>query len=197
MSILLNNKLLQVAELKIERNLTPQNRANYMKVVVAGMNVLLRGGPKSILAKLKGRQDPVSDCAIGAVNLVLILRKESKGVMPLKAMIPAGMTLMLKALDFANSLGQVKIGTAELDRATHIFTNTLFGHFNFHVSMIAPLRDSVFDFFHPAFTNLPSLKNRPRCHEFKPAHPSGYLSAISSAETVPSISAMCPASFRK
>ena len=136
MSILLNNKLLQVAELKIERNLTPQNRANYMKVVVAGMNVLLRGGPKSILAKLKGRQDPVSDCAIGAVNLVLILRKESKGVMPLKAMIPAGMTLMLKALDFANSLGQVKIGNAELDRATHIFTNTLFGHFHITPPMI-------------------------------------------------------------
>lgn len=136
MSILLSNKILQAAEAKIEDNLTPDNRANYLKIVVAGMKAILNGGPKSILAKLKGRQDPVHDCAVGAVNLVLILRKESKGIMPLKAMVPAGMTLMLKALDFADSIGSVKIDNDALVRATHIFTNHLMAAFRITPTMI-------------------------------------------------------------
>lgn len=136
MSILLGNKLLEAAEQKIETDLTPQNRANYMRVVVGGMKVAMHGGPKSILSTLKDSKDPISDCAVGAVNLVLLMRKESRGTMPYKAMIPAAMTLMLKALDFADRLGLVKITNDELVKATHIFTNTLMARFKITAPMI-------------------------------------------------------------
>lgn len=122
----LSNPILARAEAKIETGLTPENRANYLKIVVAGMHIALAKGPDGILASLRRSQDPVSDAARGAVSLCLIMRKQSKGVMPLKAMVPAAMTLMLKALDFIDRTNIAKIGNPELVRATQIFTNTMF-----------------------------------------------------------------------
>ena len=136
MSILLQNKLLQATEAKLEGNLTPQNRDDYLKIVVAGMQAGLHGGPQSMLAKLKDAKDPINNAAVGAVNLVLILRSHAKGTMPYKAMIPAAMTLMLKALDFVDQLGVVKIDNDALVRASHIFTNTLMARFHITSPMI-------------------------------------------------------------
>jgi hypothetical protein len=125
----LNNPLLQQAEEKVESGLTDTNRQNYMKIVVAGMHVALDKGPDGIMASLGASKDPISDAAKGAVSLVLILRKQAHGVMPLKALVPAAMTLMLKALDFADRSKIVSVGNAELVRATHIFTDTIFARF--------------------------------------------------------------------
>lgn len=55
----------------------------------------------------------------------MILRKESRNTMPENAMVLAGMTLMLHALDFVNRTGMLKIGAPELDQATHIFADRL------------------------------------------------------------------------
>lgn len=120
----MSNPTLQAAEEKVESQLTPQNRGNYMKVVVAGMRAGMAGDDKSIIAGLKDSKDVLHDCAVGAINLTLILAKESRGTMPLQAMIPAAMTLMLKALDFAERMGLVKVGAEELVQATRIFANT-------------------------------------------------------------------------
>lgn len=122
----LSNPLLQRVEEKIESGLTPETRANYLKITVAGMHAALDKGPDGILASLKLSKDPISDAARGAVSLVLILRKQAKGIMPEKAMVYASMSLMLKALDFADRAGIVKIGQPELVRATHIWTDTIF-----------------------------------------------------------------------
>jgi hypothetical protein len=122
----LSNPLLQQAEEKVESGLTQQNRANYMKIVVAGMHVGLEKGPNSILAGLQKSQDPIGDAAKGAVALVIILRRQARGVMPLKALVPAAMTLMLKALDFVDRSKIAPVGNPELVRATHIFTDFLF-----------------------------------------------------------------------
>jgi hypothetical protein len=133
----MSDPVLQAAEMKIEAALTPANRQNYMKIVVAGMAAGMANGPKSILASLLKSPDPVRDAAKGAVALVLILRRQARGVMPLKAMVPAAMTLMLRALDFVNRAGKAQVGTPELVRATHIFTNELFGHFGITPPMLA------------------------------------------------------------
>ena len=122
----LSNPLLQQTEDQVERGLTAENRQNYMKVVVAGLHVALDKGPDGLLAGLAQSEDPIADAAKGAVSLVIILRKQAHGVMPLKAMVPAAMTLMLKALDFADRSKIVKVGQEELVRATHIFTDTMF-----------------------------------------------------------------------
>jgi hypothetical protein len=122
----LSNPLLEQTEEKIESNLTPENRANYMKIVVAGMHIGLDKGPNGIMASLGKSKDPIADAAKGAVSLVIILRQQAHGVMPLKAMVPAAMTLMLKALDFVGRSKIAEVGQPELVRATHIFTDTMF-----------------------------------------------------------------------
>lgn len=125
----ISNPLLQQAEAKIESQLTPDNQQNYLKIVVAGQHAALANGPNSLLAQLGKSQDPIADAAKGAVSLVLILRKQAQGVMPLKAMVPAGMTLLIKALDFLDRSKIMPIGENELVRATKIFTDTIFARF--------------------------------------------------------------------
>ena len=122
----MSNQLLQQTENKVESGLTPENRANYIKIVVAGMHVGLDKGPQGLLGSLQNSKDPIGDAAKGAVSLVIILRQQAKGVMPLKAMVPAAMTLMLKALDFVDRSKIAQVGTPELVRATKIFTDTMF-----------------------------------------------------------------------
>ena len=126
MGIIQQNDILTAAENKVESQLTPENKANYERIVVAGMKAALQGGPKGILASLRNSKDPVNDAAKGAVGLCVILYKESRGTMPLKAMVPAGLTLMLNALRFAQQLGILKVTQAMVVQATHTYVNTLF-----------------------------------------------------------------------
>lgn len=125
----LKNPLLREAEQGVEKSLTPENRENYLKILVAGMRAGLAGGPNGILAGLKREQDPIQAVANGAVNLVLYLRRLARGTMPEDAMIPAAHGLMLQALDFVDSAGIAKIGKEELGRATQILVNNLFRGF--------------------------------------------------------------------
>lgn len=122
----LSNPLLQKTESQIETNLTPENRDNFNKIVVAGMHVALDKGPNGLMGSFAQSKDPIADAAKGAVSLVLILRKQARGVMPVQAMVPAAMSLMLRALDFIDRSKIAAIGQPELVRATHIFTDFIF-----------------------------------------------------------------------
>lgn len=125
MSILLNNKLLKAIETQIEANLTPENRTSYLKILVAGQKYVLHGGRDGLMASIKGREDPVRDCVRGAVNIVSLLRRLSRGTMPVQAMVPAAMTLMLQGLDFVDKAGIVAIGRDEVVRATRLFIDDI------------------------------------------------------------------------
>lgn len=143
MSLLLQNHILQAAEDKIEKGLTQKNRDDYMKIVVAGMKLALDKGPNGLLAALHSSKDPVTDAAKGAVNLCLLMRKQSRGTMPMKAMVPAGMTLMLKALDFVDKTAVKKIGNAELVQASKIFTNFLLQQLHITPDMLKGAASSI------------------------------------------------------
>lgn len=139
----IQDPVLQAAETKVEQGLIPEVRANYHKIVVAGMALAMEHGDQGILYSLKNSKNPIHDCAKGAVNLVLILRRQAKGVMPLKAMVPAGMTLMIKALDFVDKSKIMPIDNATLVKATHIFTNEMFGAFKISPQMLHHAADKV------------------------------------------------------
>jgi len=113
--------LLDATEQKLESQLMPDTRESYDKIVVAGMKAGLQNGPNSIIAGLIKSKDPLADCAKGAIGLVLILKHQAKGIMPGNAMVPAAMTLMLKALSFADRTGVIKVGPDELSKATILF----------------------------------------------------------------------------
>lgn len=118
-----NNKLLQGAEQAVAAKLLAQTRADYEKIVVAGMKASLNGGPDSMLAKLADSQDVVKDCAAGAISLVMLLASHAKGVPPIQAMVPAAATLMFQALDFAEKAKLVTVDMASIDRGQKIQAN--------------------------------------------------------------------------
>jgi hypothetical protein len=127
----LSNPLLQQIQTQIERNLSvdPANKHAFLKIVVAGQHLGVDKGAQGLLAQLLQSRDPITDAAKGAVSLALIMRREANGVMPLKALVPAAAVLMLKALDFLDLTGTVKIGQAELTRASETFGDFVLARF--------------------------------------------------------------------
>lgn len=136
MATVLANNILEATERQIESQLLPEVKADYDKIVVAGMTAAMHGGANGLTARLKNAPDPIAACATGAVNLVLLMKAQAKGVMPMKAMIPAGMTLMLQALDLVDKAGIAKVGVEELGRATRTFTNHLFKALKITIPML-------------------------------------------------------------
>jgi hypothetical protein len=128
----LQNKTLRDVENAIEASFDSENaRKNYMKVLLIGMNMGLKGDSNSILSRLKNnRADPISDCALVPVNLIQIMLVQSRGTLPPQAAIPAAMTMMLHALDFAEKAKIIKLTMSDIIRATHIYTNQVFKIFN-------------------------------------------------------------------
>lgn len=143
MSLLLNNNVLKAAEAKIESQILPEFRDNYNKIVVAGMKLALDKGPNGLLASLQHSKDPLGDAAKGAVNLCMLMRKQSRGTMPMKAFVPAAMTLMLHALDFIDKVGVKKIGNPELVEATKIFGNFIFKQLHITPQMLSTAAANV------------------------------------------------------
>lgn len=139
----MNNQLLAATEQKIEGNLVGKNRANFDKVVAAGMQAALHGGPKSIAATLKHSKNPLHDCVVGALNLTLILRKQSRNTMPIEALVPGATVLMLHALDFAEQIGLFKVDKQKLTDATHLLVNTLMQRLGISAQMLHTAADKV------------------------------------------------------
>jgi len=114
--LLIRNTLLKQAEDRVEKTVPADQRDNYLKIVVGGMKYAMDKGPEGILASLKDSKDPLSDSVRGA---------KAQGTMPLSAMVAAAMTLMFHALDFAEKMKLLTITEAELDKATHMFMDTI------------------------------------------------------------------------
>lgn len=123
--LIVQNTLVKQVIAQIEQRLKAGVREPYQKIVVAGSKYAMSGGTGSILASLKDSQNVVDDCVKGAIGLVGSLRRAAKGVMPTDAMIPAGMTLALEALDFAERIGKLKVDRSVIDQATQLYVETL------------------------------------------------------------------------
>lgn len=120
------SRLLRQASESIEAKLTPETKDAYNRIVVAGMQAAIARGLDGMMAGITKYKDPIQACALGAVNLVFLLRGHAIGRMPEQAMVPASYTLMLQALSFVEEAKIAKIGPDELDRATRLWTNTVF-----------------------------------------------------------------------
>lgn len=150
MAILLDNKILEAAEAELEKQLLPEVREDYMKIVVAGMQAALHGGVEGMLAaRLRKTKDPIGECARGAINLVVLLGHQSRGHMPTKAMIPASMTLMLQALDVVDRAKIAPVGRDQLVQATHIWSNRVMTVFKIPPQML----NKMADMSHKVMTN--------------------------------------------
>lgn len=142
----IQNKLLQSAIDGVEAQLTPENRANYDKIVTAGLQAALHRGIDGMMAGIKKYPDPVQAAAVGSVNLVLLLAAHTQGgPMPKEALVPASYTLMCQALAFIEEAKMATIDEATLVKATKLWTNTIFSRFKITPQKLQALADGVQD----------------------------------------------------
>lgn len=125
---MLKNPLLKQAQAKIESGV--QDRDAYNRIVQAGTKVIYDKATFSELSKsIRQAQDPVTEIAEGMIGILGILYKQSRKTMPIPAMVMAGMSILLDALDFAEQAGLVKIDKAQLNKATTHYLNSLLPKF--------------------------------------------------------------------
>ena len=125
---MLKNPLLKQAQTKIESGV--QDRDAYNRIVQAGTKVIYDKATFSELSKsIRQAQDPVTEIAEGMIGILGILYKQSRKTMPIPAMVMAGMSILLDALDFAEQAGLVKIDKAQLTKATTHYLNSLLPKF--------------------------------------------------------------------
>lgn len=123
--LLMTNSVCQQAEQKIEAGVPPKQRANWLKIVTSGMKVALQSGGHGLMSQLHDSQDPIGDVVKGAIGIVGILRRQSQGTMPVEAMIPATMTLILQGLNYVEKSGIQQITADDVDKATHMFVEDI------------------------------------------------------------------------
>jgi len=143
MGLLMQNTILKQAEAKIESQMRPDVRDNYMRIVVAGMKLALDKGPQGIMAGIKTSQNPLADIVKGAIGIVGTLRHAAKGTMPVTAMVPAGFTLMLHGLDFAEKVGVLQVTNAVLDQATQAYAEAVLAAMKISPAMVQSLTQKV------------------------------------------------------
>lgn len=125
---MLKNPLLKQAQTKIESGV--QDRDAYNRILQAGTKVIYDKATFTELSKgIRQAQDPVTEIAEGMIGILGILYKQSRKTMPIPAMVMAGMSLLLDALDFAEQAGLVKIDKAQLNKATAHYLNSLLPKF--------------------------------------------------------------------
>lgn len=102
----------QIAKVQdaVRNSIPPQFRVAVQRIVLAGMKVMFSSQTHGLmLTALKTDTDLAHGVGMGVTQLITILFRESKGTMPLPAVIPAAILLVCEALDFVekSKMGQV------------------------------------------------------------------------------------------
>lgn len=121
---MLKNALLQKAHAEVDGKVT--ERGPYDKIVKAGLKVIYDQTVfKRLSQGLRESKNPVQDIARGIVGILAMLSKRSKGTMPPTAMVHAGATLLIDALDFAEQAGLVKVDNDTVAEAFNVYMESV------------------------------------------------------------------------
>ena len=93
----------------------PELQKAYDKVVIAGMKVMFSKETHRIMLKELQRGGPLADrLGKGIAGLMLLLFKESNETMPPAVIIPAGLELLMQAVDFLRKAGLEKVTNQDI-----------------------------------------------------------------------------------
>ena len=128
----MEDDLLAQTEEGIKAAMDAKTRREHDILVLSGMQAAMKNGPKGMLRNLPISQNPIRDCAIGAVNVAFLTFKESQkeggAQLSETSAVYASYTLMLQAMDVAAKLGRIEItgGTGgTIDQAFRIATDRI------------------------------------------------------------------------
>ena len=112
----------------VEKNIKmpPELQEAYERVVIAGMKVMFSKETHRIMLKELQKQGPVADrLGKGIAGLMLLLFKESNQTMPPQVIFPAGIELMMQAVDFMKQTGMQKVANQDIGMAIQIMIATI------------------------------------------------------------------------
>ena len=82
-------------------NVPPESQEAYERVVIAGMKVMYSKESHRMMLKELQKEGPIDQrLGKGIAGLMLLLVKESNGTIPPEVIIPAGVKLLMEAVDF-------------------------------------------------------------------------------------------------
>jgi len=119
-----SGSLIKKAEQEIEAKIPADFKNAYSRIVIAGMKVMFdKSTHGQMLRFLEAEGDITDSIANGIGQLIGILYRESskqtgKPTMPMEAAIPAALTLMLKAIEYAAGLGKLQATPEIIDQIT-------------------------------------------------------------------------------
>lgn len=108
----------------------PELQEAYERVVIAGMKMMFdQKTHRAMLAELN-KQGPMGDkLGRGVAGLLLLLFQESNGTLPPAVMIPAGMELIMQAVDFVRRGELAEVTNEDIGRAIEVLIMTLMQKF--------------------------------------------------------------------
>jgi polyhydroxyalkanoate synthesis regulator phasin len=108
----------------------PDMQEAYDRVVVAGMKLMFSKETHRIMLKEMQKQGPLSQrLGRGVAGLMLIMVKESNNTMPPQIIIPAGIELMMQAVDFMKKTDMANPTNEEIGQAMQIMITTIMEKF--------------------------------------------------------------------
>ena len=116
----------------VEENIKmpPELQEAYERVVIAGMKVMFSKESHKFMLKELQREGPMDQrLGNGIAGLMLLLVKESNNTIPPEVIIPAGMKLMMEAVDFMRETGLGQPTNAEIGGGMQIMISTILEKF--------------------------------------------------------------------
>lgn len=108
----------------------PDMQEAYDRVVVAGMKLMFSKETHRIMLKEMQKQGPLSQrLGRGVAGLMLIMVKESNNTMPPQIIIPAGVELLMQAVDFMKKTDMATPTNEEIGQAMQIMITTILEKF--------------------------------------------------------------------
>ena len=108
----------------------PELQEAYERVVIAGMKVMFSKESHKFMLKELQREGPMDQrLGKGIAGLMLLLVKESNNTIPPEVIIPAGMKLMMEAVDFMRETGLGQPTNAEIGGGMQIMISTILEKF--------------------------------------------------------------------
>jgi hypothetical protein len=102
----------------------------YDRVVVAGMKIMFSKETHGVMLKEMQKEGPVAQrLGQGVAGLMLVMVKESNETMPPQIIIPAGVELLMQAVDFMKKTDMAYPTNEEIGQAMQIMITTILEKF--------------------------------------------------------------------
>jgi len=106
------DKIIAAVQAKVRETIPAQFRVAVQKIYLAGMKLMFSPETHELmLQQLKGNDFTAQAVARGIAALITLMYRQSKGTMPIPAVVPAAILLACEALDYLEQTGKEQVSS--------------------------------------------------------------------------------------